>query len=168
MKRTLDQREQVQKVLDKGVEQLDDIFDALLDEANGVFFTVSPQLPSRAKPKVHQAEFVSNADEVEKVCKTCKQPILKQPRGVWEVWKSRRDGSTLRFLYDQLAGKSKTRDTEKIDPEIILVFGDIDSNPVSGETEGTEGSKGSPTRQDPFAGIDLEDDERDNSGYGLG
>lgn len=129
-----DQR--VQDVLDRGVEYLDEILDMLLDEAKGVHFVVSPRAQGGAGRK---AKLVTQADEVEKTCKTCKQPILKEPRVEWEVWKERRDGPMLKFLYEQMVGRAKQRESQKIDPEIVVVFGDIDS--VEGVEAREQGSR---------------------------
>lgn len=125
--------ERVKQVIDRSVEELDEIYDMLMDEAKGVHFAVAPHLPGRMKPKPAQAEKVALGDEVERVCKACKQPILKEPPVVWEVWKEKRDGALLKFLLEWAAGKSRTRESEKTDTEIYVVFGDIDSLP-SGET----------------------------------
>lgn len=119
--------QKVQQVLDRGIQDLDKIYDWLMEEAEGVCFAVSPHTDPRAKPKPHLADFVAKADAVEKVCKACKQPILKQPPEVWEVFKEKRDASLLKWLADQLIGKAQMRQGDKIDPEIIVVFGDIDS-----------------------------------------
>lgn len=143
----------VQEVIDKGVDQLDDIFEMLMDEAKGVYFLVSPKLPGREKPKGNLAEFVSLADEVESVCKKCKQPLLKNPPVVWEVWKKQRDSILLKYLYDQLAGRSKARETEKVDPEIIVVFGDIDSEERAATTNEVKELEGSPPRTSVFDNI---------------
>jgi hypothetical protein len=132
--------EKVRQVIDTGVELLPEIFEMLLDEAKGVHFVVSPLLPGRMKPK-HGAALVTEAEEVEKVCRSCKQPILKEPRQVWEVWKEKRDATTLRYLHDQIAGRSKARENEKVDTEIYVIFGDIDSLPP-GETKGVNGENG--------------------------
>lgn len=149
--------EQVRKVIDTGIDNLPEIFDMLMDEAKGVYFAVCPTIPGREKPKPANAKFVTLSKEVEKVCKTCQQPLLKEPHVVWEVWKEKRDGGLLRFLYDQLAGKSKARDAEKVDTEIIVVFGDIDSvlNGETGVANEASESKGSlPRKEKETIGLD--------------
>lgn len=135
-------KNKVEEVLERGLESLDEIWEMLVDEAKGVHCLVFPGLPKRDKPK---GKLIATAAEVEKVCTKCKQPVLIDPPVVWEVWKTRRDTVTLKWLAEQLVGRAKSREVEKFDPEIIVVFGDIDS--VSGETRGMSGaieSKGSP------------------------
>lgn len=118
--------ERRRRVLDEGVEHLPEIFEALMDEAKGVHFVVSPHIPDRNKPR--NAKKVGLATEVEAVCSKCRQAKLTDPPVIWEVWKQQRDAVTLRYLHDQLAGRAKAREAEQIDTEIIVVFGDIDSD----------------------------------------
>jgi hypothetical protein len=115
----------VQAVLDKAADHLDELFEMLMDEAKGVQFVVSPRI--RAAPR--NADFETEAEEVLCVCKACNQPIVVEPRVAWNVYRERRDAATIKFLYEQAAGRAKSREQDKIDTEIFVVFGDIDSLP---------------------------------------
>jgi hypothetical protein len=156
--------EKVQQSLDKYSESIDELFEIMLDEARGTLFVVSPKMDARAKPKQHQADFVAVAEEVEqdgkeaRVCKSCRQIILKEPRVEWEVYKRKPDIPAAKNLMEQIAGRAKQREQETVDPVIIVQFGDIDSeSPVNvtseervSEVEGVGEVKndvnGSPTR----------------------
>jgi hypothetical protein len=159
--------ERKRRVLDEGVEHLPEIFEALLDEAKGVHFVVAPHIPERNKPR--SGKKVCLATEVESVCPRCKQAKLTDPPVIWEVWKEKRDTTTLRYLHDQIAGRAKAREAEQVDTEIIVVFGDIDSTGETGVVNEVNECKGSlprtPVKKTKLE--DLLDDPKEKTDLGL-
>lgn len=116
---------QLQKVQEKGLRKINELFDALWEEAQGVRFLVTPTNRRNTLPK--NADKEGEGYVVDHICAKCRQPVLKEPPELYEVWKERRDSMLLRYLYDQQVGKSGQKDKEVIDPEIIIVFDAIDS-----------------------------------------
>lgn len=119
--------EQLNKVQEKGFKRLNDLFDSLWEEAQGVRFLVTPTNRKNALPKSADKEGTGHV--IDHVCPKCKQPVLKEPIEVFEVWKQRRDAGLLKYLFDQWAGKSAQKEKDVVDPEIIIVFDSIDSGP---------------------------------------
>lgn len=128
--------EQVQQALEKYGDDIDEILETLKKQAMGVTFALVPGL--RDKPK--NATLAAIGLEVElkpdgspRCCGSCKQPILIQPPAVWEVYKTRPDIRALEGMLEHIAGRAKQRAAEKIDPVIIVQFGDIDSTEQTSE-----------------------------------
>lgn len=117
--------EQVNKVQERGLKKLDELFNALWEEAQGVKLLVTPGLRGNQKPK--NADKTGTGYVVESVCPKCKLPICKEDSEIYEVWKVRRDTGLLKYLFDQQVGRSSQKDKDTVDPEIIIIFDDIDS-----------------------------------------
>lgn len=149
--------EKTQELQQRLAEMGDEILELLYEEAKGTIFAVAKNADRR--------QFVKNAEQVAesvatvgKVCKTCKQPVLTTPLEVWEVWKTRPNVAALKHLHEQIMGRAQQKKQEEVDPEIFVVFGDIDSvdNLAVATNEGNEQRlgnevnklKGSPTRTD--------------------
>lgn len=130
--------EQVSKVQEKGLRKLNELFDALWEEAQGIKFLVTPTNRRNTLPK--NADKLDEGFVIDHICPKCKQPVIKDPPEFYEVWKERRDSTLLRYLYDQQVGKSGQKDREVVDPEIIIIFDAIDSI----ESESTELINSSP------------------------
>lgn len=118
--------EKVNRVQEKGLQRLDELFDALWEQAQGVSFLVTPTNRKNTQPK--DADKTDEGYIVDHICAKCKQPVLVEPIVMYEVWKERRDSGLLKYLFDQQVGRSSQKDKDVVDPEIIIVFGDIDSD----------------------------------------
>jgi hypothetical protein len=122
---------EVAAVHERGLQQLDELFDLMVEVAKGVFIVVSP----KARQKPTDADFVAEVATVETVCKACKRPRLKAPEEVWEVYKVRPDRAMLQHLHEQLAGKAAAKQGAERDTEINVFFGDIDCEAEDGTDE---------------------------------
>lgn len=119
--------EKVGEVQEKGFRKLDKLFDKLWEQAEGVRFLVTPNPRRNEKPKNATPEGIGYV--IEHICPKCKLPVPKEPLEVYEVWKEKPDSMLLRYLYDQMVGRSSQKDKETVDPEINIIFGDIESEP---------------------------------------
>jgi len=124
--------EKVNRVQEKGLQRLDELFDALWEQAQGVMFLVTPTNRKNTLPKNADKEDVGSI--IDHICPKCNQPVLVEPPVIYEVWKERRDSGLLKYLFDQQVGRSSQKDKDVVDPEIIIVFGDIDSDELNFES----------------------------------
>jgi hypothetical protein len=120
--------EKIQQVQDRLLELGDEVLELLYEQAKGSYFVVGKHVDKRDKPPPKKGELVAEVtSEVESICTKCKQPKFKAPPVLWEVWKRMPDVAALKHLHEQIVGRAKQKAQEQVDPEIIVVFGDIDS-----------------------------------------
>ena len=156
-KKTVDTKAQVLE--DRLSEVSDEILELLYEEAKGSYFALSPY--NKRSPK--DSDLISEeAAVVRKECRVCRRPFFKEPVEIWQVWKKRPDTGALKYLYDHVVGKAKQKAQEEVDPEIIVVFGDIDtvgsgatSKSIANEMQGSPNRTPNKSRElDKKLGID--------------
>lgn len=134
--------DKVQEVHEKALEKLDELWDLMYQQAQGVFVLVSP----KARRAPEGATHVGSVEMVEECCPKCKQPKT-DPREVWEVYKLAPDSTMLKYLHDQLAGRAAQKAAERVDPELHIYFGDIEC-----DTTGTVGREEGIPSDPPLSG----------------
>jgi hypothetical protein len=116
-KRTAD--ESVKHVTERGLDELDALFDSMLEAAKGYLFVIHPDTQEKDFPR--NADLVGRGEEVSKACKQC-----QKTGRTWLVFRSRPDLPMQKYLFDHLAGKAAQKAAEKVDPVINVYFGDIE------------------------------------------